>query len=122
STLPQGTTFWRNQFTAGTGGVADYFWDMSYGSRDLYGSRIVGPYTMSVRLAAATTRGQTAQDCKSAATAAGASVPDAKVIYYVNSAVDDGNSGSIVVADSSLNSPMALGHEMSHVYGVNDSA
>jgi hypothetical protein len=124
SALPQGATFWRNHFTAGTGGAGDYYWDMSYGSWDLYGTRVIGPYTLteSSTSSKAVTRQQRGQLCQDAATAAGANVPGSKVIFYLNVAGDDGNYGGYVVADPSLNSPTAIGHEMGHVYGLNDSA
>lgn len=122
STLPQGTTFWRDQFTAGRGGVGDFYWDMSYGSRNIHGTRVLGPYQMTVKASATMSRSTAGTACRNAATAAGASVPSSKVIYYVNADTDEGAFGSNILANTAANSPTYLGHEMGHVYGLNDSA
>ena len=129
--LPQDASFWREHFTPGGAGVGDYFRDMSYGARDVYGEKILGPYTMAYTAAEVAAkidarpqtweRDDSVRACKEAATRAGAKVPDGKVIYYLNARAGAGGLGANVVADPSLNAPTALAHEMSHAYGVNDS-
>jgi hypothetical protein len=49
-------------------------------------------------------------------------VPEGKTILYLNGTAGAGAWGGYVVADPTLNSPTALAHEMSHLYGLNDSA
>lgn len=125
STTPQNDQFYRD-LVLGGGGLADYFRDISYGSWDLRGSRVVDAWsTMSITNAAwsASTRSRwdRAGDC---ITAYGGSTAGYNVITMFNGEGDAGNAGGaggrIVMTPTSSN-PTFLAHESGHSLGYGHS-
>ncbi len=130
TTVPQDDSYWRKMYSWDTGSVTNYYWDMSFGSRDLSGTQVYGTYTMSITTdevkqlmsGGLWDRSTTLASCKNAATAAGLTLPASKVIYYSAYPVGPGANGSNVVADSDFHDATFVEQEMGHIYGVNDSA
>jgi hypothetical protein len=125
-TLPQGTATWKNLFSFGTGGVADFWRDETYGRLDVSNISVLGPYTIPDRSPVPdqiTKEGPWFGDCAAKAKAIdAAALAHHHVIYYVNSSVKAGGfDGTVIKVDPDSLGVEVLAHEMGHVYGLNDS-
>ncbi len=118
SQLPQNDTFYRELFTsAGGDGVVSYWRDISYGSYDLTGNRLIDQwYTMSQK-AADLAKLDRAGKINACINASGQStVGYAGVIAIINDDLDAGNQGQVLLSPGALNVSFAA-HEMGHTYG-----
>lgn len=127
--VPQGVAWWERLFVRSEpGSLADYFWEMTYGTVDLSGSKVHGVFRLreSSDVIGPGWDRITARDaCRRAAARSGVLLPASKVIYYLNGGAGSGvfsDGQGNVMANTNLHSPAYLVHEMGHAYGLDDSA
>ena len=127
--VPRQPDFYEDLFTrGGTGGVVDYWREVTFGNLDLTGSRVFGWLTMahdSTELAGLTfpgSRSTLVQWGRDAAAAAGIDLtPFRNVLVVHNEGVDHGAAGNgvlIVHSDPQLCEFGFICHEMGHGHGL----
>ncbi|KAG0033574.1 hypothetical protein BGZ81_008013 [Podila clonocystis] len=131
SSEPKNLQFFRNFVTEdgrGTGGLADYFADQSYGKVLLAGSEVRGWFGMSQTKAqiAILSRRRVVQACIDTAARGGHKVPNGnRVLVMFNAQLDyyaDGvGPGSRALLDNRAWNVRVAAHEMGHVYGLEHS-
>ncbi len=124
-TVPQPPDYYEDLYTRhGTGGLADYWQDVSFGNLDLTGSKVFGWLTMSHSTSEVATltfpgqRGVLVQWGRDAAAAAGIDLtPFRQVLVVHNYGVDHGAAGNgivIVHQDPAVCEFGFISHEMGH--------
>jgi hypothetical protein len=126
---PQPVDYYEDLYTRhGTGGLADYWKDVSFGNLDLTGSRVFGWFTMNhttADVSQLTFPGQRSvlvQWGRDAAAAAGIDLtPFKQVLVVHNYGVDHGAAGNgivIVHQDPAVCEMGFISHEMGHGFGL----
>ncbi|KAF9992602.1 hypothetical protein BGZ79_002876 [Entomortierella chlamydospora] len=128
---PKSLQFFKNFATlagSGTGNLADYYSDQSYGKVSLLGSEVRGWFVMSVTKAQLSTadRWHRVQACIDAAARGGYTVPAGnRIMTMLNSKQDSGadgvGPGARMVLDNFAWDVRFAAHEMGHVYGLQHS-
>jgi hypothetical protein len=117
--LAHNAAWWQQNFNLGyLDGAARYYWDMSYGTLDLSGGQVLGPYAIDPPVAGGGDgRNQLYDGCRRAA---GLATTPGHILVYVNVDTAGGQPGMTIVGDPVNDTDVV--HEMGHNYGLGHAA